>query len=217
MVFESAQQILYLITLIAAGFTALAGLSVVHRFTLKKTALSYSNVFVFIFALLAFGYSCFALAELTWYLIFEVFDQFPSVSMPDFYWVIGSVSLLIAFTTFSLYMFKQHKSLGKGSLFLFLGGAVFAGILYFALSGTVVDLSKGKGHLFLGYFYPIASALILVASASVYLFFEKVEHFGKFLMYLLFANLAFFIGDVLYTYYSFKSVYGITGVLSDVL
>ena len=105
---STLQDSLYLVTLIIAGLTAILGFMVVNHLLKAKSKKVFDNKVVVVFSLLSFGYICFALAELAWYLLFKVFEQIPTVSMPDFYWVLGSGALLLAFTLFSVHIHQNH-------------------------------------------------------------------------------------------------------------
>jgi len=150
-------------------------------------------------------------------LLFDVFKQAPVVSMPDFYWVTGSISLLIAFTTFFVYMYKQHG--GTNRLWsLLISGIIILGIVVgYVYSLNLSGFGENIGHFFLGYFYPIVSSLILISSLGVYLFQEKLDQFRNDLLLLFIANIAFLLGDVLYTYLTISGGYGVAGMASDIM
>lgn len=212
---ETFQKDINILLSVLAALTAVLGAILTSHLYKNKSRPLFNNVFLLIFTFLTFGYVCYALAELSFYLIFEAFGQMPVVSMPDFYWFVGSISLLTGFIIFSIHLYKQQRETNKMWLVFGLGGAVLSLLLYYILSTRVIEGSQGAGKSFFGYFYPIISALILIASLNVYWFLEKVEKFGASLLYLLVANAAFFLGDLLFTYYSFKGGYGIVGALSD--
>lgn len=217
MIWENLQWSLYLITLILAGTTAILGLFVLNKLFQNKLKDLFSNVSFFVFFFLIFGYSCFALGEVCWFLIFDVFKQMPSASMPDFYWVTGSVFQLLAYVSFSAYMFKHHGQLRHAYTLLIFGGVVLAGVLGFIFGLNLFTAGTTAGNIFLGHFYPLMSSLILIASLSVYLFIEKIGLFQTNFLFLFLANFAFLSGDLLYTYITPTGVYGILGVASDLL
>lgn len=217
MIWESLQWSLYLITLILAGTTTILGLFVLNKLFQNKLKDLFSNVSFFVFFFLIFGYSCFALGEVCWFLIFDVFEQMPSASMPDFYWVTGSVFQLLAFVSFSVYMFKHHGQLRHAYALLIFGAVVLVGILGFIFGLNLVGAERTVGSTFLGYFYPLMTGLILIASLSVYLFIEKIGSFQTNFLFLFLANFAFLSGDLLYTYITATGGYGILGAASDLL
>ena len=202
------QELFYLITLFVASITAILGLILVNH--LMKTKKYFDNRLVFIFSFLTFGYVCFALAELAWYLLFKVFNQAPMVSMPDFYWVLGSVWLLIGFTTLSVHLHRQHGEFRTTMALLFFAAVVLGAVLYYVL-GT--DVGGTEGSVFLGYYYPLMSTFILIASLSVYLFQEKIALFHHDLLLFFIANILFLLGDLFYI--NSASGFGVTGILSE--
>lgn len=215
MVLENLQGVLYFITLIFALFTAVLGIISVNVLFRDKLKELFSNTFFFIFFFLIFGYVCFALAELSWYLIFDVFEQDPSVSIPDLYWIVGSFFLLIAFFTLTIHLHRNHGDSGKIISLLILAAVVLGGVVFFVNVIGLTETGKSSGHIFLGYFYPIISSLILVFSSSILFFNEKIELFNSTLSFLFLANVAFLAADLLYTLITVKETYGTAGVLSD--
>ncbi|MBI2666482.1 hypothetical protein HYX13_02625, partial [Candidatus Woesearchaeota archaeon] len=96
-------------------------------------------------------------------------------------------------------------------------GAVAAGLLYFVLSKGIVKPGESGFSAFLNFYYPIISALIVLASLNVYLFFEKVHNsMASSLLLFMIANGAIFVGDLLFAYYTSQEIYGLIGVASDI-
>lgn len=217
MVLENIQGSLYLLTLLTAASTALFGFMLINLLFTNKLRDLFSNKNLFIFFFLVFGYACFALAELCWYLMYKVFTELPAASMPDFYWVIGSISLLIAFTTFSVHMYKLHGRKQELYYLLLFGGIVLGVIVYYISSFSSLGLSKTTGHMFLSYFYPVIDSLILISSISIYLFLEKMDTYRSNMLIFFLANIGFLFADVAYVYSSALETYGIVGILSDIL
>ena len=215
--FESLQQPLYLVTVLFAVLTAFLGIIIVDALYKNRSHERLDGVLVLVFSLLAFGYGCFALGEVTWYLIFDLFNQNPALSMPDFYWVVGSIFLFIAFTIFSVHMHNRHGDTNKTVILLIFSIVLLGSIGIFLSQLNITEAGNTAGKIFLGYFYPIVSSLILIASVSVYLFYEKISALRNNLLLLLLANFAFLAGDLLYTYSSIKGSYDLIGVLSDLL
>lgn len=216
MALESFQEFLYIITLIFSAATAIVGYRAVHLLWKQKDKLQLSKTTLAVFTFLAVGYILFALGELSWYLIYGFVQKLPLASVPDMYWILGTIALLIGFTLFSLSMYKEHGGVGHGLLSIFIAGAVVAGLLYFVLSKGIIKPEESGFAVFLGFYYPIISALIVLASLNVYLFFEKVHNsLAPSLLLFMIANGAIFIGDLLFTYYSSQEVYGFIGIVSD--
>jgi len=135
--------------------------------------------------------------------------------MPDFYWVVGSIFLLISFITLTVHLHKNHGNGQKIISFLILAAVVLGGVIFFINAIGLTESTESSGHIFLGYFYPIVSSLILIFSSSILFFNEKIEMFNSTLSYLFLANIGFLVADLLYTFTTVKDVYGTAGVLSD--
>lgn len=211
------QDIIYLLTLFLAGGTAILGYRAVHHLWKQKEKLQLTKTALVAFTLITAGYILFALGELSWYLIYGFIQRLPLASVPDMYWFLGGLSLLIGFILFSSHFYKNHGQLGQGVALKFFVAAIAAGVLYYVLSLGVVKEGTAFA-VFLGYYYPIVSALVLIASTSIYLFYEKIgSGLGSSLLLLAVANLGFFLADILFTYYSFRNIYGMIGVISDLL
>ena len=215
MVLENLQSTFYVITLILAALTGVFSYLLISKLWRNRSKIDTPVLIVFI--LLSFGYACFALAELSWYMLYGFIERLPSASMPDLYWFVGSLALVLGYGYFSIAMYKEHGHLDRGLILLFSFGLVGGIILYYILSQGIVDSGSNQLAIFFGYYYPISSLLILIASVSVYLFFDKLNTLGTPLLMLAMANLATFIADSIYSYYSFKNIYGLLGVTSDLL
>src|SRR3989338_765849 len=209
------QSLLYGITLIFALTTALFGVILVN--SLFKHRNRFDNKILITFSLFALGYSIFAMGELLWYLIYTVFTELPSESMPDFYWVVGSIFLLLGFTIFSFYLHRQHGNSQKSTFLLIATVGLLGLVSYYLYSINIASVNDSVGKTFLSYYYPIISSLILLASFSVYLFFDKIDVFKTDLLLLFVANIAFLMGDMFYIYYNLSGTYGLVGSISDIM
>lgn len=205
MTLDGLQRPLFLLTVIVATITALLAMYAVHRMLKNKSDPARK---IAVAVLLSFGYGLFAMGELTWYLLYDVFKQLPHTSMPDFYWVIGQLCLLAGFLLYSWDAYRERETHGA---WIQLGLALIFSIVLYLFLGPLIS-GKSAGQVFLGFFYPVMSALILVASISIYLFSSERP-----LLMFVAANAGFLIGDVLYIYYSATGGYGLLGVLSDLL
>ena len=158
----------------------------------------FSDNTFFIYFFLVAGYALFALGELTWYLIFKVFGKVAPASMPDVYWTLGSVILVISFFGFAVSLYRQHREFNNLVIML-IGGAVLLGAVIFYLSGIdLVALAANRGHVFIGFLYPLASSLMVVFSLTIPLYYHQIEHFRNSLLFLFFANIGTLAGDLLY-------------------
>ena len=218
MVLENFQEPLYIITLLLAAVTAIIGYRTVHLLWKHKDKLQLNKTTLAVFTFLAVGYILFGLGELSWYLIYGFVQKLPLASVPDMYWVLGTVALLIGFVLFSLSMYKEHGNIGHGLLLMSIAGAVAAGLLYFVLSKGIIKPGESGFAAFLSFYYPIISSLILLASLNVYLFFEKVHSsMAPSLLLFMLANGTTFFADLLFIYYSSQGEYGLVGITSDLL
>lgn len=196
------------VIVISAFLTVVCGIILLNTLFQNKLKELFSDTKFFIFFFLVFGYSLYALGELSWYLIFKVFEQTPSAGMPDFYWVSGTLIMLLSFLVLSKTLYKSYGQRHK--LFpLSLVGAV----LLFLVMGVVATIGSGG---FLSYYYPVVSSLILIVSANLLLFFKNLEPHESNLVYLFFGNVGFFIGDLIYTYLTPREIYGFLGLFADV-
>lgn len=204
------QVTLNFITVIFAFLSAVFGIAVVNALFKNKLKMLFSDEKFFVFFFLIAGYAVFALGELTWYLIYMVFEVNPSVGMPDFYWVTGAFFMLISFIVLSSMLYRSYGQKQKllplaasGALLLILVSLY----VYAAGSGGPEDGS------FLSYFYPLSTALILISSANLLLFYRYLGSVEINLLPLFFANIGFLGGDLLYAYWG---VSGFLGVLAQV-
>jgi len=209
---NSLQGPLYGVTLIVALFAAFFGIRVVDKMAAKKTAVQGKGRIIFSF--LAFGYALFALGELAFYLLFDVFSQFTEADMPDFYWISGTIFMFMGFLIFTISMFKNHGDAKKAGFLFILGIIILGGIIFFVntIHSTTGNVTES---VFLNYYYPIMSALILILSVSALIFMDKVGEYKNIFLYLMVANLGSLIGDILYVIYTNMDNYGLIGIVSD--
>lgn len=215
MIAEEIQRPLLTLVLVFSGAAALLGVILLQLLFKPEAKKLFSGTMRFVFTALAIGYVLFGLGELSNYLIFDVFKQLPSVSMPDFYWVLGQILVLCGFITFSVYLHKQYGNWTKFFALIFLALILITGIWYFLFSLDLSLLGGGNAKIFLGYFYPLTSSFILVASINIFLFFNRIDYFRTSLTLFLLANVALLSADLLFAYYMIKGGYGWVGVFSD--
>ena len=170
----------------------------------------FSDEKFFVFFFLIAGYAVFALGELTWYLIYMIFETNPSAGMPDFYWVTGAFFMLISFIVLSSMLYRSYGQKQK-LLPLAVGGSLLLILVsfyvYAAGPGSAEDSS-----VFLRYFYPLTTSLILIFSANLFLFYKYLGPVEVNLVPLFFANIGFLGGDLLYAYWG---VSGFLGILAQ--
>lgn len=200
--------VLYPLILIFAFLTAILGIFLLNALFGNKIKELFSDTKYFIFFFLICGYSIYALGELTWYLIFTVFEEIPTAGMPDFYWVVGTLLMLSSFFVLSKTLYKEY---GQNKLpSLLLGGA----LLLILVIGMVVVFETSN---FLGYFYPIIGSLIVILSTNLILFYNQLETFETNLVYLFFSNIGFLVAELIYTYTTSQEIYGLWGAFADFL
>ncbi len=209
MVLETLQNELALVITICAILSSFSGIILVNTLFKDKIKELFTDQNFFVFAILIFGYSLFALGEVSMYLFLRLFKEPTTASMPDFYWVTGAMFILIAFVTLTIILFKEHGS-GNKLVFLAVSGAIIVGLTVMIKGGLSVEGG------FLAYYYPIMSALILTFSLPVLLFREKLQKFfGRPLALLVFANFAILVADILFTYRTELGTYGLLGGIAD--
>ncbi len=198
MVLEQFTDVLNLTTVVFALLTALFGLVMLNTLFGNKIKDLFSDKNFFIYFSLVVGYSLFAMGELTWYLIFTIFGKVDPASMPDVYWTLGSAVLVLSFFAFAVMLHRTHREFNKLAVMV-IGGLVLLGAVIFYLSGIdLVKLAANRGHLFIGFFYPIADCLIIIFGSIIPLYYSKIEHFRSSLLLLFFASVGTLIGDLLY-------------------
>ncbi|MDP3640139.1 MAG: hypothetical protein Q8R53_02970 [Nanoarchaeota archaeon] len=203
------QSTLNLVIVVFASLTAFLGIIVVNTLFRNKLKELFSDAQFFIFFFLVFGYSLYALGEVTWFLILNLFQIYSIGSMPDIYWVSGTVLMLLPLIALSRRLYRTDSHY-RNPFPLLVFGAVLLLVALFSVS-----LIKGS---FLDYYYAGIGALILVASIPLFIFYRMLQSSGSFeanLVYLFFSNICFLLSQFLYTYIVPREIYGSLGVLAD--
>ncbi len=198
MVLELLQGFFNITTVLFALSTAVCGILVLNSLFKDKLQNLFDDKTFFIFFLLVAGYILFALGELTWYLTFKLFSEVPPASMPDFYWVSGSLILIFAFGTLSTLYHHQNKDINKIGFTLGLAVVLVGGVVLYLTTIDLTQLAQSRGHVFIGFFYPIASSLLVVFSATILFYLQHIHHFRTSLKLFFLANVGILIGDLLY-------------------
>ncbi len=214
MALETIQSGLYLTGVFVAFLTAVIGiitLNVLFRNKLKDLFTD-NNFFIFFFMI--FGYLLSALGELLWFLTFTLFGEVAPAGMQDVYSVAASLMILLSFVLLAFTMFRTYGE-SKKILPLLVAGAVLIGIvLLFNSTQSIFQEAKTGGHLFLAFFYPVTTSLIVTFSAAVLFFWRKMAVFGTSLLMLFIANVAFLLADVLYIYTTVQG-FGMADILAS--
>ena len=198
------QTALYFVTLVFAFLSAILGILAVNTLFKDKLRELFSDGKFFIFFFLIVGYVLFALGELSWYLIYRVFEKVPETGMPDFYWVTGAFFMLLSFVALSYMLYKNYGQTQR-LVPILAGGSIFVVLViaYVSIVGNETVEST-----FLTYFYPLMTSLILISSTHLFLFFKHLDSIEANLIYLFFANIAFLGGDLLYAYWGLSGFLG---------
>src|SRR3989338_2194328 len=165
------QSTLNLVIVVFAFLTAFLGIIVINTLFRNKLKELFSDAQFFIFFFLVFGYSLYALGEVTWYLIFNLFEIYSVGSMPDLYWVSGTLLMLLPLIALDRRLYRTDNQ-SRNSLPLLVFGAVlfFVALFY-------VSLVKGS---ILDYYYAGIGSLILVASTPLFLYSRTLRSSGQF-------------------------------------
>ncbi len=211
---ETIQSQLYFTGVFVALITAVIGiisLNVLFRDKLKELFTD-KNFFIFFFMI--FGYLLSALGELLWFLIFTVFGEVAPAGMQDVYSVAASLFILMSFVLLTFTMFKTYGESRKIVPLLIGGAALVMVVMLYNSAQSIFLGAQTSGHIFLAFFYPITTSLIVTFSASVLFFWRRMAVFGQSLLLLFIANVAFLLADVLYLYTTVHG-YGVLGVFSS--
>ncbi|MFQ5474337.1 MAG: hypothetical protein ACE5DM_00740 [Candidatus Nanoarchaeia archaeon] len=171
-----------------------------------------------VFLLFSIGLILWVVAELGWDIWAFTAGETPGISFLDILWAAGYFFTIPAFLIFTTFILKKHKNLKKGLLGVGAAALVTA-VMTFVLVAFIIaqGIEDASGlELFIYFFYPIASVLMVVSASSVYLFFRQIKPLSLPLLLLALGTLASFFGDTLFTYYDWNGIYGWAGALSDI-
>lgn len=216
MALEEYQNILYSLIDIFAVLTVIFAFLLLYEI-IKYKEKRYRKALVIVFLLVSIGFLFNGAAELAWSFISSILKMSPELGIPDILWIIGELLVLSGFAYFAVFMYKEYGKLKKGLTIIAIASIASASIIYYLISNFMTGQQAGKSafEIFIGYFYPIASTLILISTLSVYLFFRELKEIGRPLILFALSRAFTFGGDTLYTYYIWNGTYGVPGVLSD--
>lgn len=203
------QEVLYLVTIIFASITPVLGVLLLNALFGSKLKELFSDHKFFIFFFLIFGYSLYALGEVTWFLTYRIFETTPTTGMHDAYWVTGMIIMFISLLALNKTLHREHGQEHKFSLRL-LGGLVLVVLvgLYLLAIGT-------EG--FFEYFYVLGGAVLVASSYPLVLFFKSLPSIESNLVLLFYSNVSFLIAELIYAYITPREIYGILGMLFQIL
>jgi len=208
--YSFAGPLMDLLAVIAAVFSTL----IFYEILKKKKKRDFLTT---VFGLISITFITFAIAEVSWDII-ELMGGVAALGIPEFFYIIGSLTAIGGFGYLSYYLYKAH-GLGKKFTYTILFAALISLIIFYMTYFFILGNQEGESsfEIFLDYFYPISSALIVIFSFSAYFFFEKFKKFGNQILLLAVAFFAMFLADMLYTYYTWNEITGITAIMSDSL
>ena len=219
MVLESVQGILYLFTSFSAMMAVFFAFKVLISLFKKKSKNPGKKAITLIFSLFAIGVFFIASAEIIWSILFISTGITPAVGLTDILWVIGYIFLIAGFFYFMVYICLLNKQCFGDLLFTLIVTAIVTYFISFLLQQYVISFQNGESifEIFLAYFYPLSSVIMLIFSFSVYNQFKRIDELGIPLIYLAFAILVQFVADLIFVYSSLNGIYGALGILSDIL
>ena len=200
---------------IFAVLTAIFAVLLVHKLW-KKPVSNIKGILVKVFSSLAIGSILFAVAEIWWEIV-VLSGSDPALGTAEIFWIAGILFFILGYGYFTFYMYKEHQKTGKGIILTGAATIIAGSIVYFLITNYIFGYQSGETtyEIFLDYFYPITSAIILVLVIAVFMFFKDIGNIGKPLLLLAIGSTFSFLADMLYTYYSWNEIYGIPGILSD--
>ncbi len=211
---ESLRPFLYSLTALSALIAAFFSVKLFLRVRQEK-----QNPLGQAFILFTIGVTLSALAELIWDISFSIFKFDPETLLaPDLLWVAGEFLVFIGLFYFLMTLLQREDKLPQGVLFLLVLGSIFSSLIYFIVHSTIDPTqSSSPFSVFLTYYYPLISVLMLVETFLLYPYFRSYHHIQ--LSFFLFglSILSLFLGDMFYLYSTLRESFGISGILSEVL
>lgn len=217
MALEQYQPILYPLISMLAAITAILSIKFVIKLRQKESRTEIKKTMTLVFTFLSTGFILYAAAEILWSVL-SWMGKSPEQGIPDLLWTIGYILMFIGFAYFAVYMYTKKGKLLSGLGTMGLTGIILGITVYYMITSYLYVSGAGTfTETALNYFYPIAGSAVVIASIAVYLFFRDFEQIGTALLGLALANFLGFAGDVLYAYYSWRNIYGLPGITSDIL
>lgn len=217
MTLEWTQHITYLIIDFFAILTFIFSLNFLSKIYGKKEQDGIKKLFFGSFLMISLGYLFYATAEISWSIL-SFLGRDPAVGFADILWIIGIFLLFFGFSYLAILTYKEQGNFKK-FLWIFGAGMIFSGaILFYLINNFIFGAQQGESliEIFLDYLYPISSAFIFIPSLYLYFSFEEMGAMGKAMFFLVLSNFGSFVGDMLYTYYSWNEIFGVVGVISEI-
>lgn len=184
----------------------------------KKDEPKVGRLLKIVFTLIAIGYVLWGFAEGWWTYLYYGLGNINVVTSADIFWVAGYFVVFAGFIYFASQMYKIHGGLKKGLVTTGIVTIVSAAVLFYLIGSLILGFQEGESaiEIFLDYFYPIASAVLIISSIAIYQFYKEAKAVGTTLLLVALSILAYFVGDMFFTYYSWNEIYGVPGLISDV-
>ncbi|MFA5141621.1 MAG: hypothetical protein WC471_01470 [Candidatus Woesearchaeota archaeon] len=211
-----AELSLYLANLtgIFSIITAILGIRLILAILSKKKSPIQRTIHI-IFGLLVISFISWASAETIW-AILSIMGIDPAFGIAEYFYLFGYLCSAIALIYFAK-INLSHSAFEEIFSVSVIGGLFILFALFsvnFVVSGYVEKLPALE--MFLSYFYPIGSAILFALSSTVYIFFRKIKIIEIPLILIAAGYIFNFVGDLGYTYYSLREIYGTIGIISDI-
>lgn len=218
MVYEELQTFIYPIMDIAAITATIFAVILFINMIRSNEQGTFKKSMKIIFGLLAIGLVLTASAELIWDGMQFFMGIEPELGLPDILWTLSYIFTLAGYSLFARMMINDNPN-EKNKIFAILGvGLLALFIAGYLIKTLILGNQEGESmfEMFLDIYYPIISAMVVMAAFTVFLFFKKIPQLGFPLMLLGVSKTCDFIGNIAYTYYSWNEIYGLIGVIADV-
>ncbi|MFH2027581.1 MAG: hypothetical protein ABIJ08_00445, partial [Nanoarchaeota archaeon] len=168
MTLENTQVITYVVIDIAAVLTTIFAILFIMKMRGKEQK-DIKQHMMRIFYLLGIAYILYTIAEISWSVIEELMGQNPQLGFPEYFWIMGALFFMAGFAYFTVYTYKRYQASKKSIITLILVTLVSAAIVAYLVGNFIVGFQEGESvfEIFLDYYYPVTSAIILILSISV--------------------------------------------------
>lgn len=215
MAFESFSAFANPTISLVALLSVIISIIALFKILAKKAEKSIKETLFKLFLSLSIGFVLFALAELVW-AVYDSIGLDPMFGWVEYVYILGYLVLFIGLNGFLIYLYKNKGSLFK-RLCMLTGLQIAIVIVSYYLAKLWLippALEIDSFSLFTLYFYPIGSLEIV---ALIFLVWTSLKEgkIGNFFLLLLTSQMFTLIGDIAYTYYAAREIYGIPGIVSD--
>ncbi len=217
MALEGYQSFIYPVIEIFAFLAAVFAIKTLISIRKQKKDEDIKKILSVVFTLLALSFISAFLAEASWDFMDKVMKKDPTGSIIEIFWVIAYLLAISGFLYFGCSMAKANKKLGKGIAAVGTSAVFVSVLLYYIIASFIMPADiEWSFFTFLNFFYPIGSAVRLISSSFVYVYLKSLKVALPILLISLGIFCAF-VGDMLYSYESWRNSYGVLGVIYDSL